>query len=343
MDVNNVNDNSFNTIKTNTKKSQMKNDAARTIFDAVDINRDGIISQSEYKGIVKGKTRGKNGKIVVRDYIKVKDLENGRSLVVDKNGKQWIMAHDGSILKATYVAVQTVKENFQKAKKSFKKQKQKDGWAGKAADAISTLWNSKNRASVVSKDLGEHFQLLQQLFQSEKAGSKAFNTKFKEIFGVNYNEAAVTKYLADPTEANYQKAFGNKNNIQNRVEKYKQENPDKEVLKLGIGDVTKPLPKTIVKAMESACEEMLNEKTFRGIIKENKKQHLITTLAKINDGDIEKIPKRYKGELLKLDEIPKRSIIITFNYDENLKKGKYKAIRITPNLLEIESDEWNGK
>ena len=222
MDVNNVNDNSFNTIKTNTKKSQMKNDAARTIFDAVDINRDGIISQSEYKGIVKGKTRGKNGKIVVRDYIKVKDLENGRSLVVDKNGKQWIMAHDGSILKATYVAVQTAKENFQKAKKSFKKQKQKDGWAGKAADAISTLWNSKNRASVVSKDLGEHFQLLQQLFQSEKAGSKAFNTKFKEIFGVNYNEAAVTKYLADPTEANYQKAFGNKNNIQNRVEKYNQ-------------------------------------------------------------------------------------------------------------------------
>ncbi len=52
--------------------------------------------------------------------------------------------------------------------------------------------------------------------------------------------------------------------IANRVEKYKQENPDKEVLKLGIGDVTKPLPKTIVKAMESACEEMLNEKTFRG-------------------------------------------------------------------------------
>ena len=88
---------------------------------------------------------------------------------------------------------------------------------------------------------------------------------------------------------------------------------------------------------------IMNEKTFRGIIKENKKQHLITTLAKINDGDIEKIPKRYKGELLKLDEIPKRSIIITFNYDENLKKGKYKAFRITSNLIEIESDEWNDK
>lgn len=52
--------------------------------------------------------------------------------------------------------------------------------------------------------------------------------------------------------------------IANRVEKYKKENPDKEVLKLGIGDVSRPLPKTIAKAMEKACEEMLDEKTFRG-------------------------------------------------------------------------------
>ena len=29
------------------------------------------------------------------------------------------MAHDGTILKATYVAIQTAKENFQKAKKKF--------------------------------------------------------------------------------------------------------------------------------------------------------------------------------------------------------------------------------
>ena len=52
--------------------------------------------------------------------------------------------------------------------------------------------------------------------------------------------------------------------IANRVETYVKQNPDKQVLKLGIGDVTRPLPKTIVKAMQNACEEMLNEKTFRG-------------------------------------------------------------------------------
>ena len=222
MKVNNTKDSTISTIKVNSKKSDMKNKKEKIIFDSVDINNDGIISQSEYKGVVKGKTRGKNGTIIVRDYIKVKDLNNGRSLVVDENGKQWIMSHDGNILKATYVAVQTAKENLQKAKRSFKKQKDKEGWAGKTADAISVLWNSKNRASVVSEDLEKHFQLLQQLFKSEKAGSEAFNRKFKEIFGVNYNETAVTKYLTDPTEENYRKAFGNKNNIQDRVTNYNQ-------------------------------------------------------------------------------------------------------------------------
>ena len=52
--------------------------------------------------------------------------------------------------------------------------------------------------------------------------------------------------------------------IANRVETYVKQNPDKQVLKLGIGDVTRPLPKTIVKAMQNACAEMLNEKTFKG-------------------------------------------------------------------------------
>lgn len=52
--------------------------------------------------------------------------------------------------------------------------------------------------------------------------------------------------------------------INNRVEKYKKENPNVEILKLGIGDVTRPLPKSIVKAMQDGCEKMLNQDTFKG-------------------------------------------------------------------------------
>lgn len=68
--------------------------------------------------------------------------------------------------------------------------------------------------------------------------------------------------------------------IANRVEAYVKQNPDRQVLKLGIGDVTRPLPKTIVKAMQNACEEMLNEKTFRGYGPYEGYEFLRTAIAK---------------------------------------------------------------
>ena len=49
-----------------------------------------------------------------------------------------------------------------------------------------------------------------------------------------------------------------------KVEKYKQENPEKKVINLGVGDVTLPLPKAVVEAMKKACDEMQNKETFRG-------------------------------------------------------------------------------
>ena len=52
--------------------------------------------------------------------------------------------------------------------------------------------------------------------------------------------------------------------VADKANKFKEQNPNIEVLKLGIGDVTRPLPKSIVKAMQDACEEMLNENTFKG-------------------------------------------------------------------------------
>ena len=52
--------------------------------------------------------------------------------------------------------------------------------------------------------------------------------------------------------------------IQNRVKKYKEKNPDANLINMGIGDVTLPLTKTVVEAMHVAADEMLNSKTFRG-------------------------------------------------------------------------------
>ena len=52
--------------------------------------------------------------------------------------------------------------------------------------------------------------------------------------------------------------------ITEKVKEYQRKNPEKEVIKLGIGDITRPIPKTIANAMKKAVDEMLDSKTFRG-------------------------------------------------------------------------------
>ena len=52
--------------------------------------------------------------------------------------------------------------------------------------------------------------------------------------------------------------------IAKKVAKFTQENPDKKVIKLGIGDVTRPLPPACIKAMHTAVEEMGTQQGFKG-------------------------------------------------------------------------------
>lgn len=52
--------------------------------------------------------------------------------------------------------------------------------------------------------------------------------------------------------------------IAHRVQKFKQENPNAEVISLGIGDVTLPLPQATIEAMHKAVDEMAHKETFRG-------------------------------------------------------------------------------
>ena len=52
--------------------------------------------------------------------------------------------------------------------------------------------------------------------------------------------------------------------IAKKVAKYQEENPDKKIIKLGIGDVTRPLPKVCIEAMKKATDELGSTETFRG-------------------------------------------------------------------------------
>lgn len=52
--------------------------------------------------------------------------------------------------------------------------------------------------------------------------------------------------------------------IAKRVNKFASENPDKKIIRLGIGDVTMPLAKAVIEAMHKAVDEMGNADTFHG-------------------------------------------------------------------------------
>lgn len=52
--------------------------------------------------------------------------------------------------------------------------------------------------------------------------------------------------------------------IAKKLEKYKKENPEKEIIKMGIGDVTRPIVPSVIDAMHRAVDEMKDSNTFRG-------------------------------------------------------------------------------
>ncbi len=52
--------------------------------------------------------------------------------------------------------------------------------------------------------------------------------------------------------------------IARRINEYQMEHPDKEIIKLGIGDATRALPKACIEAFHTAVDEMAADATFRG-------------------------------------------------------------------------------
>ena len=106
------------------------------------------------------------------------------------------------------------------AQKNFNHQLSQDGWAGDIADGISVLWGSDNRASKVRIDLNEYNKNIQDLQKAAKKGDTQFNIKFKQIYGKDFNQQAMAEYAKNPTQKNYEKVFGTKNNIYARVKNY---------------------------------------------------------------------------------------------------------------------------
>ena len=56
--------------------------------------------------------------------------------------------------------------------------------------------------------------------------------------------------------------------IAKRVKAYSEAHPDQKIIRLGIGDVTRPLTKSVITAMHKAVDEMACSETFRGYASE---------------------------------------------------------------------------
>lgn len=82
--------------------------------------------------------------------------------------------------------------------------------------------------------------------------------------------------------------------IAKRVEAFTKEHPDKKVIRMGIGDVTKPLCPAVVTALKTASDEMAEASTFKGYGPEQGYGFLKTAIS----GYYEKI-----GVSLETDEI----------------------------------------
>lgn len=73
--------------------------------------------------------------------------------------------------------------------------------------------------------------------------------------------------------------------VAKKQREYQQANPDKEVIRLSIGDVTKPLAPTVIEAMHKAVDEMANEESFRGYPPEHGYDFLVDAIHKHDYAD----------------------------------------------------------
>ena len=73
--------------------------------------------------------------------------------------------------------------------------------------------------------------------------------------------------------------------VAKKQREYQQANPDKEVIRLSIGDVTKPLAPAVIEAMHKAVDEMANEESFHGYPPEHGYDFLVDAIHKHDYAD----------------------------------------------------------
>lgn len=103
--------------------------------------------------------------------------------------------------------------------------------------------------------------------------------------------------------------------VRKKVSEYTKDNPDAKIIKLGIGDVTRPIPKVILDAIKKATDEMGYIETFRGYGPEHGYDFLREKIVK---NDYEKM-KISVDEIFISDGAKCDTANITELFDQNIK------------------------
>ncbi|HBV99514.1 MAG: L,L-diaminopimelate aminotransferase [Peptococcaceae bacterium BICA1-7] len=125
--------------------------------------------------------------------------------------------------------------------------------------------------------------------------------------------------------------------IGRRVSQFKNDNPDADIIRLGIGDVTRPLPAAVIEAMQKGVLEMSREDTFRGYGPEQGYSFLI---EKIIENDF-----RPRGVDLGGDEVfvSDGAKSDTANFQEILGTGNVVAVTDPVYPVYVDSNVMSGR
>lgn len=191
--------------------------------------------------------------------------------------------------------VSRMQKSYNSAVGSFNGQMKKDGWAGDVADGISKLWNNNlwnatgNTASMVRDDLKKYRAQTAEL--RGLIASQDFPAKFKQVYGVNYNEQNIKAFYN--TESKVKKvatAITTSKAVQSAFElPLKQYNENfglykdhVEVLHGPTGTIEKKVPKELLlKNIRCKVEEMVGGQ--KGVNQIAKQSNI--DLTKLNDAE----------------------------------------------------------
>lgn len=229
-------------------------------------------------------------KIGFTDTKKMDEIVN--SLIQATENKQQLTAADRAEIANTPLskhhtaADKMLANRINSAQKSFNNQLKQDGWAGDVADFAGKLYGSKNTADNIRKDLSLAKNQFAQLEAAKKQGAAAYEAKFREIFGTEFDAQSIKVY--EKKEKVYAEASAH-----HSLEEYYKDQSSYFLNRKGLTAEYTTMPGTVPVTVQSATKEQVyarEVKKFANFLGEDGQKVLADALknAGLEKADVDK-------------------------------------------------------